>query len=367
MKDHFIIENPMCNAIPSMEFDFYARFYENNTDWRTIIDYSMGVDLCFTEDTVERFIERILTANTANRLPESKAPLDAFFTIFRLPVSEIKNIMNKYSDFIVKKNLPDTMSKYYVLAVLETLKRILEITEANAETYKDKFVIVDIYDSVVGSAYVGIELPNGNIAFRSHSLGEKVSREDVQVSFAEKLPVAYTSFGLVPNICCFSDYIFFPTPGAFLSVNNTGMSLGYVGTEFSAEKISDYSYKRITLKFNFVPVNEKIYKNGDEYETFKNFIEYVENGSMNDPMKHLLKLDFKLASIEITVRGTEEKETADTFSKTLIETLSREFETNLNEAIESGVLYDGDKKDDSKIIVFDTNKMKEVHLRPIYN
>ena len=355
------LNDPLNKEIGSMDFALYARFYDISSDWRTIMDYTSAIDLKYDENTLSGVFGMILNNNLANRLPKTKSPLDNFFISLRCNVSDIESIINEFSDLLVKKNPEEGIARYYVLSVLEALKTI---NSSKTDDHKDKFVIFDIYDSVVGSSYIGLEFPSNAIGFKAHSLAEKISREDVQVSFSEKLDVAYTSFGTIPNMACFGDYIFTPTPGSYMSINNESMTMSYLGTEFSSQNIANYAHKRIAMKLTFVPENGKLYKNSDEYEKFKEFVEYLESGSSSDPMKHMMKLPFKLSSIELSVAGKDESETVETFSEKLMSALSKE----LGYDISKYILADTPGANDTdKILVFDHEKLPTVLLRPLFN
>ena len=356
-----IINDRTNKEIGTMEFALYARFYDVSSDWRTIMDYTSAIDLRYDENTLSGVFDMILNSNIANRLPKTKSPLDNFFISLRCNVSDIDSIINDFSDLLVKKNPEEGINRYHVLSVLEALKTI---NSSKIDDEKDKCVIFDIYDSVVGSSYIGLEFPSNAVGFKAHSLAEKISREDVQISFTEKLDVAYTSFGTIPNMVCFADYIFTPTPGSYMTITNESMTMNYVGTEFSSQNITNYAHKRITMKLTFVPENGKIYKNSDEYEKFKEFVEYLESGSSSDPMKRMMKLAFKLSSIELSVAGEDKSETVSTFSEKLMSALSKE----LGHDISKYILADNPGADDTdKILVFDHEKLPTVLLRPLFN
>lgn len=358
------INDPLNKKIESMDFSLYVRSYPVSSDWRTVMDYTSAIDLRYDENTLSGVFDMIINSNLANRLPKTKSPLDNFFISLRCNVSDIESIINEYSDILVKKNPEESTSRFYILAVLEALKTINASKPEDPDNHKDEFVIFDIYDSVVGSSYIGLEFPSNAIGFKAHSLAEKISREDVQISFSEKLDVAYTSFGTIPNMACFADYIFTPTPGSYMSITNDSMTMNYVGTEFSSQNIANYAHKRITMKLTFVPENGKLYKNSDEYEKFKDFVEYLESGSSNDPMKRMMKLPFKLSSIELSVGGNDESETVSTFSEKLMSALSNELGHDISKYILTDNL-DNDGTD--KLLVFDHEKLPTVLLRPLFN
>ena len=358
------INDPLNKKIPTMDFSLYTRFYDVSTDWRTIMDYTSAIDLKYDENTLSGVFDMIVNSNLANRLPKTKSPLDNFFISLRCNMSDIDSIINEYSDILVKKNPEESTSRFYILSVLEALKTIKTCKGDDPDNDKDKCVIFDIYDSVVGSSYIGLEFPSNAIGFKAHSLAEKISREDVQISFSEKLDVAYTSFGTIPNMACFGDFIFTPTPGSYMSINNEKMTMNYVGTEFSSKNIANYAHKRITMKLTFVPENGKLYKNSEQYEKFKDFVEYLESGSSSDPMKRMMKLPFKLSSIELFVGGADESETVSTFSKKLMSALSKELGLDITDY----TLADDLTNDETtELIVFDHEKLPTVLLRPLFN
>ena len=166
------------------------------------------------------------------------------------------------------------------------------------EDLSNHVIYIDLYDSIVASSFVGISALSDNnnessLLFTASSLGEKLEKQDYQVSFScKKDGIVSASFNTRPM--CINNIYFEAIPGSFLTIDKENVKIAYVGTEFSSDKFEDMNNLRIALDLFFTPENGKIYKNEKEFNEFNAFVKYI-HGSNEENKKY--KINLKLREI----------------------------------------------------------------------
>lgn len=312
------------------------------------IDDSFYVNLN-TVDPVD-FYKVIMHNKFANKMPVNNKILDRFSTHCMIAKNDFTDsFYNNYVTAIDK--IEDTARSIdYIRAVKQSLENLKTLLSDIKEDLSNHVIYIDVFDSVVASSFIGISgLSDNNessLLFTASSLGEKIEKQDYQVSFScKKDGIISASFNTRPM--CINNIYFEAIPGSFLTIDKENVKIAYVGTEFSSEKFEDMNNLRIALDLFFTPENGKIYKNEKEFNEFNDFVKYIQ-GSNEENKKY--KINLKLREIKITCEGVN----ADAFGgvdgvyKTLMNYINTEV---VNPIVEQSETLTSNKKD----VIFKTD------------
>lgn len=293
-----------------VNFKYFARFYDEKEYFNDLI-YNIGSYVLFSkEECVEKsklIVDYLHKDMYINQYPK-KNPfnINRFITKFAIRASDLFWYIDEISKELIKQNIKNTeQSKYYIHALIHVLKELYEHTKDKQE-YETCILYVDILDSIINSSYIGLFTEKTKYPlFTSNNVSDISTLKDFQLNFADKVSgIVSASFNVNPFMINVENtpILFDSAEGTSFKISNETLSIDYIGTICTPEKL--YNNKEFTckLKLNFVPVNKKLFSNKDEFEKFNKFIEYINTGVYGQEA-NLPTFRVVLESIIVSVRG----------------------------------------------------------------
>ena len=293
-----------------VNFKYFARFYDEKEYFNDLI-YNIISYVPFTkEECLEKsklIVDYLHKDMFINQYPK-KNPfnINRFITKFTIRVTDLFFYIDEISKELIRQNIKNTeQSKYYIYALIHVLKELYEHTKDKPE-YETCILYVDILDSIINSSYIGLFTEKTKYPlFTSNNISDISTLKDFQLNFADKVSgIVSASFNVNPFMINVENtpILFDSAEGTSFKVSNDALSIDYIGTICTPEKL--YNNKEFTckLKLNFVPVNKKLFNNKDEFEKFNKFIEYINTGVYGQET-NLPTFRVVLTSIIISVRG----------------------------------------------------------------
>jgi hypothetical protein len=272
----------------------FKGFYIVSDNRESVINEKFYVNL--DEVNIEEFIKVINHNKFANKMPIKEEIINRFSTNIAFKISNINNIVEQYKAAVNKQDLSANNSRNYILAILDF---IVDITETVKKYDSNSFVYVNLYDSVVASSFVGIASDKTKVPFiEGSSITEMIKKEDYQISFScRKTGIISASFATRP--ITIGNVYYESVPGSNIIMDRGNLTVGYLGTQFDPKLIGDYENLRIVLDLIFTPSNDKLFNNGEEFDKFNKFVNYIKGSETEKPGEFI----YNLSKIKMICKG----------------------------------------------------------------
>jgi len=291
-------------------FKYLARVYNTNDFFENMI-YDIGSYVIFTkEDYVEKsklIVKYLHNDMFINQYPKRNPfNINRFITKFAIKIQDLQLYNEEINKALIVENIKNTeQAKYYIHAILYILNELYSYTKDKNE-YESCIVYVDMFDSIINSSYIGIFTEKTKYPlFTSNNIQDISTLKDYQLNFADKVDgIVSASFSINPFMINISNIpiLFDSAEGTSFKVSNEELTIDYIGSIATTEKLYNYKDFMCKLKLHFVPVNGKLFKTKDEFTKFNNFVEYVNNGIYGQET-NLPNFRIVLDSIDVSVRG----------------------------------------------------------------
>ena len=291
-------------------FKYLARVYNTN-DFNKNAIYDNDSYVIFTkEDYIEKsklIVKYLHSDMFINQYPKRNPfNINRFITKFAIKIQDLQLYNEEINKVLIAENIKNTeQAKYYAHAILYILNELYLYTKDKNE-YESCMVYVDLFDSIINSSYIGIFTEKTKYPlFTSNNIQDISTLKDYRLNFADKVDgIVSASFSINPFMVNVSNIpiLFDSAEGTSFKVSNEELTLDYIGSIATTEKIYNYKDFMCKLKLHFVPVNKKLFKTKDEFAKFNNFVEYVNNGIYGQET-NLPNFRIVLDSIDVSVRG----------------------------------------------------------------
>lgn len=291
-------------------FKYLARVYNLNDFFENMI-YDIGAYVNFTkEDYIEKsklIVKYLHNDMFINQYPKRNPfNINRFITKFAIKIQDLQLYNEEINKALIAENIKNTeQAKYYIHAILYILNELYLYTKDKNE-YDSCTVYVDLFDSIINSSYIGIFTEKTKYPlFTSNNIQDISTLKDYQLNFADKVDgIVSASFSINPFMVNVNNIpiLFDSAEGTSFKVSNEELTLDYIGSIATTEKLYNYKDFMCKLKLHFVPVNGKLFKTKDEFTKFNNFVEYVNNGIYGQET-NLPNFRIVLDSIDVSVRG----------------------------------------------------------------
>jgi hypothetical protein len=277
-------------------------------DETNVIDKDFYVNL----DTVNinEFVKVIDKNRFANKMPIKNENIGRFVTYIKITKGNAEKIEKSIKDLVNtnhKENEPYTYGDFTNFMICSALINVAKDIDGDDTS----IVYLQIFDNVVGGSFIGLypvteneDLKNNIPFFTASSLAETFSKEDYQLNFSTKV-TGITAASFVTRPITFDNIYLEPVAGSHFTVNNDGIKISYLGTEFTKEKFEDLTNLKVLLDLEFEPINGKLYKTKSEFDTFNNFVNYVKSST---DFNTSTKFGFKLSKISVKCEGSKSEE-----------------------------------------------------------
>lgn len=366
-NDNYSLYEVQCVPGIKQKFKYFCRYADISDEM--VYDLGFYITIDDTDKTkrfelIERIIRTIEKNKYANKIPQDIVVYSRFVTKIAIRYDLFKTVVGEFLEVVKTCNISDNdSSKPYIKALCDAF---MKVSEKHIETnvLDTSYLMFDVYDYNVCSSYVGLFNDVGYPMMTSCELVEKISREDINISFSEKASgVISASFRPVPM--CIGDIIFRPLDNFFMNVTNDKINISYIGTIHDVEKYKDFSHFKADLTLTFVPQvteDNKIFKNLNQFEKFNDFIEYISNGTETSTPLTDMKIPVRLDEIYVRCTGelNDKEHTASKIIEKLIYTICTDKTYNIVDTDENSITV---QFDDSKCALFDVSR--SFTIRPV--